>query len=144
VTALLDTLPLLSVNGVDKVYHQLKYILDVTAAQQAQSSLQRQAEVSILSPGRSRADRQKTITEFPIVGGGGEGTHPRPLRIRPTFGHSIRTGILSPWHAIRPAGGMRAHISSTARVTHIVSDALTKGHSLAQIGQGQGIREQRA
>jgi hypothetical protein len=75
VTALLDTLPLLSVNGVDKVYHQLKYILDVTAAQQAQSSLQRQAEVSILSPGRSGAEQQKATTGFPGGGGGGGRGH---------------------------------------------------------------------
>jgi hypothetical protein len=43
---LLDTLPAPSVDGVDKVYHQMKDILSIAAAQQAESSLQDWAEVS--------------------------------------------------------------------------------------------------
>jgi hypothetical protein len=39
-TALLDTLPTPSTNGVDKVYRQLKDILNIVTAQQAESSLQ--------------------------------------------------------------------------------------------------------
>jgi hypothetical protein len=39
VAMLLDTLEAPSFNGVDKVYRQLKDILDITAAQQAESSL---------------------------------------------------------------------------------------------------------
>jgi hypothetical protein len=34
----MDTLPAPSANGVDKVYRQLKDILSITAAQQAESS----------------------------------------------------------------------------------------------------------
>jgi hypothetical protein len=40
-TTLLDTLPALSTDGVDKVCHQLKDILGVATKQQAESSLQR-------------------------------------------------------------------------------------------------------
>jgi hypothetical protein len=40
VAALLDTLPGPSNDGKDNVYHQLKDILDITAVQQAESSLQ--------------------------------------------------------------------------------------------------------
>jgi hypothetical protein len=36
---LLDTLPTPSTDGVDKVYHQLKDILDVAIEQQMESSL---------------------------------------------------------------------------------------------------------
>jgi hypothetical protein len=51
----MDTLPVPSVDGVDKVYCQLKDILRVATTQQAESSLQRRAEVSVLSLGRSKA-----------------------------------------------------------------------------------------
>jgi hypothetical protein len=44
---LLDTLPTPSTDGVDKVYQQLKDIIGTTDGQQAESSLQRRAEVSI-------------------------------------------------------------------------------------------------
>jgi hypothetical protein len=37
--ALLDTLPMSSANGVDKVYHKLKDILNIAASQQAESLL---------------------------------------------------------------------------------------------------------
>jgi hypothetical protein len=39
VAGLLDTLPTPSTDGVDRVYHQLKDILDITEAQQEESSL---------------------------------------------------------------------------------------------------------
>jgi hypothetical protein len=52
-TALLDTLLTLSTDGVGKVYRQLKDVLGVDAEQQAQ----RWADVSISSPGRSKAGR---------------------------------------------------------------------------------------
>jgi hypothetical protein len=55
VAVLLDTLPAPSTVGVDKVYQQLKNILGPAAAQQVESSLQRQAEVSISTPSRSKA-----------------------------------------------------------------------------------------
>jgi hypothetical protein len=61
--ALLDTLPTPSINGVSKVYRQLKDILDVATKQHAESSLQRRGEVSILSPGCSKASRQRTVME---------------------------------------------------------------------------------
>jgi hypothetical protein len=54
---LLDTLLAPSVDGVDRVYRQLKYILDIVAAQQTESSLQHWAEVSISSTGCSKAGR---------------------------------------------------------------------------------------
>jgi hypothetical protein len=57
--ALLDTLPTPSTDWVDKVYQQLKNILNITTAQQAESSLQRQVEVSLSTLGRSRAGGAK-------------------------------------------------------------------------------------
>jgi hypothetical protein len=54
-TALLDTLSVPSTDGVDKVYHQLKNILGIATKQQAESTLQRWAEVSVLSLGHSKA-----------------------------------------------------------------------------------------
>jgi hypothetical protein len=54
-TALLDTLSMPSTDGVDKVYHQLKNILGIATKQQAESTLQRWAEVSVLSLGHSKA-----------------------------------------------------------------------------------------
>jgi hypothetical protein len=65
---LLDTLPAPSTDEVDRVYHQLKHIFSITAAQQAESSLQRWAEVSISNPGRSKAGRQKATMKHPVAG----------------------------------------------------------------------------
>jgi hypothetical protein len=59
---LLYTLPVPSTDGVVKVYHQLKDILGVAAEQQAESSLQRWAEVSVSSSGDSKASQQRTAT----------------------------------------------------------------------------------
>jgi hypothetical protein len=56
VAALLDTLPAPSTNMVDKFYHQ-----------QAESSLQRWAKISISNLDRSKASRQRTTTELPMV-----------------------------------------------------------------------------
>jgi hypothetical protein len=49
------------------VYHQLKYILHVAIKQQGESSLQQWVEVSILSPGRSKASRQRNTLELPAA-----------------------------------------------------------------------------
>jgi hypothetical protein len=64
---LLDTLPALSTNGVDRVYHRMKYILGIAATLQVESSLLCRAEVLISSLGRSKADRQKAATEPPMA-----------------------------------------------------------------------------
>jgi hypothetical protein len=53
--ALLDTLLTPSTDAVGKVYQQMRDILDVAAEQQAESSLQWQAIVSISSPSCSKA-----------------------------------------------------------------------------------------
>jgi hypothetical protein len=68
VATLLDTWPTPSTDGVDKVYCQLKDILGVTVAQQVESLLQRRAEVSLSSLGRSKASRQRMTMELPMVG----------------------------------------------------------------------------
>jgi hypothetical protein len=52
---LLDTLPAPSTDKVNKVYHQLRDILSVATKKEEESSLQRWAEVSISSLGRSKA-----------------------------------------------------------------------------------------
>jgi hypothetical protein len=57
-----------STDGVGKVYHQLKDILDIAAEQQVESSLQRWGKVSVLSPGCSKASRQRNVTEHPVAG----------------------------------------------------------------------------
>jgi hypothetical protein len=46
----------------------LKDLLLVEAEQQAESSLQRQAEASVLSPSRSKASQQRTAIEHPTTG----------------------------------------------------------------------------
>jgi hypothetical protein len=65
---LLDTLPMPSTDGIDMVYHQLKDILGVATEQQAESSLQRQVKVSVLSLGRSKASQQRTTMKHPTMG----------------------------------------------------------------------------
>jgi hypothetical protein len=55
VMALLDTLPAPSIDGVGKVYQQLKDILGVAAKQQIESSLRWWANVSVSTPGRAKA-----------------------------------------------------------------------------------------
>jgi hypothetical protein len=57
--ALLDTFPTPSTDEVDKLYQQLKDILGTAAAQQAESSLQRRAETSLLTLSRSKVGWQK-------------------------------------------------------------------------------------
>jgi hypothetical protein len=64
---LLDTLPTPSTDKVNKVYHQLRDILSVATEQEEESSLQRWAEVSISSLGRSKASQQRTTMEHPMV-----------------------------------------------------------------------------
>jgi hypothetical protein len=49
--------------GLEMVYQQLKDILGITSTQQVESSLQRRAEVSISTSGRSKAAQ-----ELPAVG----------------------------------------------------------------------------
>jgi hypothetical protein len=53
--ALFDTLPAPSIDGVGKVYQQLKDILGVAAKQQIESSLRWWANVSVSTPGRAKA-----------------------------------------------------------------------------------------
>jgi hypothetical protein len=67
-TALLDSLAMPSSDGVDKVYRQLKDILTITAAHQAESSLHHRVEVTISSPSRSKGDWLKATMEPPMVG----------------------------------------------------------------------------
>jgi hypothetical protein len=57
-----------STNGVSKVYQQLRNILSVFAEQQAESSLQWWAKVSVSSVGHSKASRQRTTIEHPAAG----------------------------------------------------------------------------
>ena len=59
-TALLETLPEPSSGEVGRVYDRLKKILNIAAIQQAESSLQRRAEITVSSPGHSMGARQKT------------------------------------------------------------------------------------
>jgi hypothetical protein len=54
---LLDNLPMPSTDGVGRVYYQLRDILGLAAEQHVESSLQRWAELSVLSPGYSKAGR---------------------------------------------------------------------------------------
>jgi hypothetical protein len=49
IDVLLDTLPAPTTDGVDKVYHQLKDIIDITTMQQAESSIRHRIEVLISS-----------------------------------------------------------------------------------------------
>jgi hypothetical protein len=48
-----------SIDGVGEVYQRLKNILDTTAAQQVESSLQNQVEASILPPACPKDEGQR-------------------------------------------------------------------------------------
>jgi hypothetical protein len=78
VAALFDTLSEPSTDGVGKVYQRLKDILGVAAEQQAESSLQQQADVFISSPGRSKVSRQGTKIEHPTAGTASSPMLPEP------------------------------------------------------------------
>jgi hypothetical protein len=65
---LLDTLVAPSVDGVDRVYRQLREILTITAVRQVETFIQRRAGVSILSPVRFRVSYQRTIVEPSVIG----------------------------------------------------------------------------
>jgi hypothetical protein len=65
---LLDTLHAPSTGGVNKVYHQLKDIIGITAAQLIESSLHCWAEVTISCPGHSKAGWPKAAMEPPAAG----------------------------------------------------------------------------
>jgi hypothetical protein len=67
-TALLDTLPMPSTDGVNKVYHQPKDILGIAIEQREESLLQWRAEVSVSIPGHSKAGQQRTMMEHPAMG----------------------------------------------------------------------------
>jgi hypothetical protein len=56
---LLDTLPAPSTNRVSEVYQRLKSILDTTAVQQAERSLQHRVEASILPPTHPKDEGQR-------------------------------------------------------------------------------------
>jgi hypothetical protein len=66
--ALLDTLPAPSINGVDRVYCQLRDILGIAVEQQTESSLQKRAEASVSSPICSKARLQRTAMDHPAAG----------------------------------------------------------------------------
>jgi hypothetical protein len=68
VAMFLDTVLTPSVNVVDNVYRQLKDILGIAAARQVESSLQCWAEVSILRPSHSKANRQNVATKLSMAG----------------------------------------------------------------------------
>jgi hypothetical protein len=65
---LLETLPEPSTHGVDRVYRQLKEILGIAAAQQAEGSIQCQAVFSVLGLSRSK-DVWCKMTKGPLVAG---------------------------------------------------------------------------
>jgi hypothetical protein len=121
VVALLDTLLTPSTDRVHNVYCLLKDILDVTVMQQVESSLQWQAEVSMSSPGHSKASQQRTVTELPMAG-----TASSPTQVLAHLWPGHQTGHLEPPVRRKPIRGMRARTPSTIRVTHATTGATTK------------------
>jgi hypothetical protein len=65
--ALLVTLTTSSIDRANKVYRQLKDILIIATAPQAESCLQRRAELSVSTTGPSKASWQKPSTKLPMV-----------------------------------------------------------------------------
>jgi hypothetical protein len=111
---LLDTLPTPFADGVDKVYRQLKDILSIITAQQAESSLQRRVEVSISSPDHSKASQQKAATELLVVWTTAKhGPGYRPVR-------------------------MRVHSPSTVHVTHAMV-GMTTGRGTTLVLRDHGL-----
>jgi hypothetical protein len=125
--ALLDTLPTPSNDGVGKVYHQLKGILGIADEQQAESSLQQRAEVSILSPGHSKASQQRTTTEHPTAG-----TASSPTRALSHLWPSHH-------HVVRLVEGAMGHAPSTTRATCVGVGAVIE-NSVALASRGQGLK----
>jgi hypothetical protein len=68
VVALMDMLPTPSIDGVGKVYQQLKNILGTTTALQAESSLQHQVDASISTLNHSKDGGQRAAQEAPEAG----------------------------------------------------------------------------
>jgi hypothetical protein len=103
---LLDTLPAPSTDKVDKVYQKMKDILSTATAQQVESSLQCQVEVSVSTLGYSRARGQRATQEIPK-----EGTASLPVRIL-THDCLSQPGARSEPRALRG----RRHTAPTPRV----------------------------
>jgi hypothetical protein len=132
--ALLNTLPMPSTNRVDWVYRQLKDILGVAAEQQAKSSLQQWVEVSVSSPGRSKASRQRTASELPVAGTVSSPTR-APTRLQP--GHP--SGHPEPQACYKAHRGGRGRVLSTACITHAVVGVTIKKGTVSTL-KGQGPR----
>jgi hypothetical protein len=132
VVALLYTLPAPSTNGVDRVYHQLGDILGVAAEQQAKNSLQRWVNISVLSPGHSRANQQRTMTELPAAG---TTSSPMPILTHLQPGHlSGHPEPLAHHQACKGDEGRILSIECATRTT--AGTTIEKGATSAPMGQG--------
>jgi hypothetical protein len=132
VVALLYTLPAPSTNGVDRVYHQLGDILGVAAEQQAENSLQRWVNISVLSPGHSRANQQRTMTELPAAG---TTSSPMPIPTHLQPGHlSGHPEPLAHHQARKGVEGRILSIECATRTT--AGTTIEKGATSAPMGQG--------
>jgi hypothetical protein len=130
--ALLHTLPTPSTNRVDKVYRQLKDILGIVAMQQAESSLQRRAEILISSLGHSKASRQKTTTEVPTIGIASLPTHV-PTCFRSGYPHRRAEPLV---HRQAHRGDEGAHFKHHACNPHHGGHNNREGHNLSPKGPG--------
>jgi hypothetical protein len=97
------------------VYRQLKDILGIAPEQQVESSLQCWADVSILSPGYSKASRQRTTSELPAAR-----TTSSPVWAQPISDWATRADAPSLRHTVRLAGGRMGHVPSIACITRAV------------------------
>jgi hypothetical protein len=121
---------------VDRVYRQLKDILGITAVQQAMSSLQRWAKVSISSPDRSNASRQKPAMEPPVAG---TISSLAQIPARVWSSHSDRRPELQACRQACGGGGTRTHSPSTMRGTHAGVDVMI-GRDVAYVLRDRGQR----
>lgn len=103
--ALLGTLPAPSTDAVGQVYHQLREILNVAAEQQAASSLQRRAESTVASPGRSRGTRQRAPAGPPPAGSVAAPARPS---VRERLGNPDMRPLLEVRHQARREGEARS------------------------------------
>jgi hypothetical protein len=131
-TALLDTLPMPSTDGVNKVYHQPKDILGIAIEQREESLLQWRAEVSVSIPGHSKAGQQRTMMEHPAMG-----TASSPMRAPSCLQPGHLSGCLEHLVHCQAHRGMKGHVTAPPHATYITVDAVIgNGVVLAPTGWG--------
>jgi hypothetical protein len=127
-----------STDKVDRVYCQLRDILGVATEQHSEDSLQWWADVSILSPGHLKANRQRSTIELPTAS---TASSPMWALSHIQSGHLSKCPEPPTHHQARRGdqGGGRGCILSTACAARATVGAMIK-KGVASASKGQGPR----